>query len=63
MGAPTAPPKPKAAPAPVDATKAMLDAMSYAETQRKIRQSTGRKGTFLTSPQTFSPNSKSMLGM
>ena len=36
------------APAPVDTTKAQIAALNYTETQRKMRQSQGRKSTFLT---------------
>lgn len=55
MGGPSKPPKLLKLPPAADPTKAMLAAMKYAETEKKIRESTGRKSTFQLSPQTFSP--------
>jgi len=49
MGTPTAP-RPVSAPPPADPTKAMLNAIAYAETEKKLRASSGRKSTFLTAP-------------
>ena len=46
MGSPNiASPK---APAPVDTTKAMIAALNFNETSRKMRKSSGRQSTFLT---------------
>jgi len=50
MGAPTVP-KPLVAPPPADTTKAQLNALAYAETQRRLRKSQGRQGSFLTTKQ------------
>lgn len=60
MGGPANPPKPLAAPAPADTTKAMLDAFAFAETERKLKKSTGRASMFTS--QTFSPNGKTLMG-
>lgn len=38
----------KPPPAPVDNTAAMLAGLRYAETQRRIRESRGRRAAFLT---------------
>lgn len=35
-------------PKPVDPTKAYVDALKYAETQRRLRESRGRKSGFLS---------------
>lgn len=51
MGAPYVP-KPKAPPAPVDRTKAMIAALNYEAMQRQIRTSSGRSGMFLTGKPT-----------
>lgn len=64
MGGPAASPqKPTAAPPPADTTKAMLDAFRFAETEKKLRASSGRKSMFLQPNQTFSPNGKTLLGV
>ena len=60
MGGPATPPKPKAAPAPADETKAMLDAFAFAETERLLKKSSGRQSMF--NSQTFSANGKTLLG-
>ena len=48
------------APPPADTTKAMLDAYRFAETNKKLSASSGRKSFF--SGQTFSPNGKTLMG-
>ena len=45
-------PTPLAPPPAVDQAKAILSGIQYAETQRKLRASTGRKSTFLTAGST-----------
>jgi len=50
---PARPPTPIAAPKPIDEGKAKLDAFRFADTERKLRSSTGRRSTFLTAPQVF----------
>jgi hypothetical protein len=60
MGAPSKPPSVMAAPPPPDTTKAMLDAYQYANTQRMIRKSAGRQGSFSTG-STFTPGGKNTL--
>jgi len=49
-----------ASPPPADTTKAMLDAYRFAETNKKLSASSGRKSFF--SGQTFSPNGKTLMG-
>lgn len=49
MGAPSVP-NPIKPPAPADTTKAMINAMLYADTEKQLRASSGRKSTFLTDP-------------
>ena len=56
MGAPKIP-DPIKPPAPADNTKAMLNALAYADTEKKLRASSGRKSTFLSVG-----NSNTMLG-
>lgn len=46
MGAPNT--KLPAATAPVDTTKAMIAALNFSETNRKLRASQGRQASFLT---------------
>ncbi len=46
MGGPNIP-TPKA-PAPADTTKAMIAALNFNETNKKLRRSQGRQSTFLT---------------
>ena len=60
MGAPTVQ-RPIKPPAPPDVAKAQLNALAYADTERKLRRSTGRAGSFLTgAPVT---GNKPLLGM
>ena len=47
MGSPSVP-DPVKAPPPPDLVKAQLNALAFAETQRRIHASTGRAGSFLT---------------
>ena len=47
MGGPN-PPKPLRPPAPPDTEKAQINALAYAELERRIRASQGRTGQFLT---------------
>ena len=54
-------PEPIKPPAAADTTKAMLEGYRYAETQRKIRASSGRQSTFLSQPKMFAEG-KSLLG-
>jgi hypothetical protein len=56
----SSPPKPGKPPPPVDETKAILNAIAYANTQKKLRSSQGRKSTFLTSTPTPSAASPSV---
>jgi hypothetical protein len=50
-----APPTPASPPKRADTTKAELDALAYAEIQRRIRQSSGRQSTFLTTRRPAMP--------
>jgi len=69
MGAPSIP-RPLAAPKPADTTRAQLSALAFAETQRRLRQSQGRKSQFVTTGkasapgrvQPLRPNLNSLLG-
>lgn len=62
MGSPK-PPAPAKLPKPVDQTAVMLNALQFSETEKKLRASSGRKSTLLTTPQVFSANPKgSLLG-
>jgi hypothetical protein len=63
MGAPKIP-KPQKPPAPPDTAKAQLNALAYAELERRIRSSQGRAGTFLTGKTSFAPalTGKALLG-
>lgn len=45
------PAAPSAPPQSADTTKAMMNALAYAETEKKIRASSGRKGSFMTTTQ------------
>lgn len=51
MGTPSLPTMP-AAPPPPDQVKSQLSALAFAETERKIRQGAGRRGSFITPNQT-----------
>jgi len=42
------PPSPLKPPAPADLAKAQINALAYAALQKKLRQSTGRKASFIT---------------
>jgi len=61
MGAPQAP-TPLAAPRAVDTKKAELNALAYAEVQRRIRQSQGRGGQFITKSVGGRQRPKGLLG-
>jgi len=50
MGSPTIP-KPLVAPPPANTTKAQIDALAFAETQRRLMKSQGRAGSFVTKGQ------------
>jgi len=52
------PPKPLPQPAPADTNKAMLNALAYAEVERKMRRTSGRAGNFLP----MQPTGKNLLG-
>jgi len=58
MGSPSVP-SPLKPPPPADTTKAMLDAFQYADTQKKIRASTGWQSMFLNQTPTAG---KTLLG-
>mgnify|MGYP001026995760 CR=1 FL=1 len=56
MGAPKVP-KPVKPPPPPDLAKAQMQALAYAETQRKLQAGSGRRSQFITR------GGKSLLGM
>lgn len=58
MGAPK-PPRPVRPPSPTDTSKAQMNALAFAETERKIRRGSGRRSMFLTGD---SGGGKSLLG-
>lgn len=62
MGAPKVP-KPTKPPPPPDETKAQLKALAFAETERRLRQGSGRRSTFLTGGGGNAPGGKPLLGM
>jgi len=55
----TKPPKPKKPPAPADTMKAELQALAYADIERRIRRTSGRSGSFMRPPST---GGRSLLG-
>lgn len=55
MGAPK-PPRPVRPPKPADTAKAELNALAYADMEKRLRRSTGRKSMFHTA------GDKSLLG-
>ncbi len=50
MGAPDIP-RPKPPPPRPDVVKSQLQALSFAQTERRLRKSSGRRSTFLTRGQ------------
>lgn len=64
MGAPPRPPRPLKPPQAPDVTKAQINALAYAETERRLRRTSGRAGSFLTSRSVGGDTqSKPLLGM
>lgn len=53
------PPTPTKAPKPTDPSKAMMNALAYAQTERRLRQGSGAAGSFKVQPG----QGRSLLGM
>jgi hypothetical protein len=66
MGAPQIPtPTPPPSSARPDRARAQMRALAFAETERRLRQSSGRRSTFLTGPagtRATSSNNPNFLG-